>query len=155
MPSDSEHLAVAERNQELINHLLPDIKRFGEWITIVAFYRALHIVEAVFFCDHRDKHGRNHETREDMLKRTPRYQQIYKHYRTLWAASTVARYLEDHSASKTYRSFSEYMSPADVQGLILNHYLKQVEKSAARFLPAPATPVSGDATPGQSGAAAT
>lgn len=148
MPSDSEHLAVAARNQELINHLLPDIHRFGEWITVVAFYRALHIVEAVFFCDHPAKHGRNHETREDMLKRTKRYQQIYKHYRTLWAASTIARYLEDHSTGTTYASFNDYMSPADVQGLILNHYLKQVEKSAAKFLPPPPSPpASGSPTP--------
>jgi len=140
MPSDSEHLAVAERNQELINHLLPEIKRFGEWITVIAFYRALHIVEAVFFRDHPNKHGHNHEGRENILKKTKRYQHIYKNYRVLWAASTVARYLEDHTCGKTYASFNDYLSPADVQGLILNHYLKQVEKSAAAYLPPPQPP---------------
>ena len=66
MPSDSEHLALAARNQELIDHLLPDIRRFGDWITVVAFYRALHLVEAVFFRDHPDKHGRNHESQKQI-----------------------------------------------------------------------------------------
>ncbi len=145
MPSDAEHLAVAERNQQLIDHLLPDISRFGDWITVIAFYRALHLVEAVFFRNHPNKHGHNHESRENMLKRTPRYKHIYKHYRTLWAASTVARYLEDRSSGTTYASFADYLSPADVQGLILNHYLKQVEKSAAAFLPPPPSP--GPSTP--------
>jgi hypothetical protein len=73
MPTDAEHLAVAKRNQNLIDHLLPDIGRFGEWITVIAFYKALHVVEAVFFRDHPATHGRNHETREHLLKTTPRY----------------------------------------------------------------------------------
>src|SRR5207247_2383093 len=119
MPSDLEHLALAEHNRQLLDHLAPDIGRFGDWITVVAFYRAFHLIEAMFFRDHPDKHGRNHETRDNMLKRTKRYHHIYKHYRVLWAASTVARYLEDHSAGKTYPSFNDYLSPADVQALIL------------------------------------
>ena len=57
MPSDSEHLAVAERNLVLINHLLPEINPFGDWLTVIAFYRALHLVEAVFFRNHPNKHG--------------------------------------------------------------------------------------------------
>jgi hypothetical protein len=137
MPTDAEHLAVAKRNQNLIDHLLPDIGRFGEWITVIAFYKALHVVEAVFFRDHPANHGRNHETREHLLKTTPRYQQIYRFYRKLWAASTVARYLEDQSSGAEYKSFDDYLAPNLVQSLILNHYLRQIEQSASRYLPPP------------------
>jgi hypothetical protein len=147
MPSETEHLVVASRNQELINHLIPHIDRFAEWITVIAFYKALHIVEAVFYRTHREKHGRNHESREQMLKTTKRYQQIYRHYRPLWAASTVARYLEDRSRGQEYSSFSDYLKPADVQARILNHYLRQLENSAQAILgtitpPSPPPPAS-------------
>jgi hypothetical protein len=134
MPSAEEHLTVAERNQKLIDHLLPDIEQFAEWITVIAFYKALHIVEAVFYRTHSSKHGRNHEDRERLLKTTNRYKNIYKFYRPLWAASTVARYLEDQSCKKGYKSFSEYLKPSDVEEKILKHYLGQLEKSANKIL---------------------
>jgi hypothetical protein len=130
MPNDSEHLALARRDQELIDHLLPDINRFSEWVVVVAFYKAQQIVEAVFFKTNAAKHGQNHENRERLLKTDRRYQQIYKYYRPLWAASAVARYLEDHSSRKEYRSFHDFMPPDQVQATVINHYLHQIEKSA-------------------------
>lgn len=137
MPTDAEHLAVAKRNQDLINHLLPDINKFGEWVTVIAFYKALHVVEAVFFKDHSAKHGRNHENRERLLKTTKKYQHIYRHYRQLWAASTVARYLEDQTDRTEYKSFDDYLAPDRVQSVILEHHLQQLEKSADKFLSSP------------------
>jgi len=134
MPCDSEHLALAAHNQDLINHLIPSLDRFADWVTVVAFYKAVHIVEAVFFKSHPEKHGRNHENREYLLKATNHYQQIYRFYRPLWSASTVARYLEDHTTRTEYGSFAEYMTPAIVQSRILGHYLVQLEKAAERFL---------------------
>jgi hypothetical protein len=72
---------------------------------------------------------------------------MYRYYRLLWAASTVARYLEDHSTRQEYKSFSEYLKPGDVQAKVLNHWLRQLEKSAEKIL-GPITPPSSAATPG-------
>jgi len=44
-----EHLEKAKRNKEILfNHLLQFIERCPEWITVVAFYSALHFVDAYF-----------------------------------------------------------------------------------------------------------
>src|SRR2546421_1473890 len=102
MPTEASHFLLAAHNQDLIDHLLKDIDQFADWVTTVAFYKAVHLVEAVFSRDPHIKHGRTHEHREQCLKSDRRYSNIYKNYRPLWAASTVARYLEDHSSRQEY-----------------------------------------------------
>jgi hypothetical protein len=138
MPSRESHLLIADRNQKLIEHLRKDIDRFSEWITTVAFYKALHLIEAVFAGDPSIRHGRSHEHRDQCLKSRRHYAQLYKFYRPLWAASTVARYLEDQSRGDEYSSFSEYLSPQQGQSIVLGHYLHQIEQAAAKFLKLPA-----------------
>ncbi|MDP2982350.1 MAG: hypothetical protein Q8O92_03350 [Candidatus Latescibacter sp.] len=133
MPDESVHILLAKHNQDLINHLLENKSQFHDWITIAAFYKALHIVEALFFNDPEIRHGQNHENRDRFLKTNNKYKNIYIHYRPLWAAATIARYLEGPRTS-TVNSFSEYMSPDDVISIILNNHLLQVEKSAQKFL---------------------
>ena len=68
-----------------------------------------------------------------MLKGEPRYQHIYKHYRPLWAASVVARYLENPRGD-SFRSFADYLSPQDVQQKMIGHHLRQIERSVERLL---------------------
>ncbi len=63
MPSTQEHLAIAGRNRTTLEYLLKDPAPHAEWIATVAFYTALHHVEAVFFND-TQSHGHNHENRE-------------------------------------------------------------------------------------------
>jgi len=143
MPSEKAHLAVAQRNQHLIDHLLADPVRFPEWIATAVFYRALHLVEAVFSNDPNVRHARTHEERERILKSSRKYSGIYKHYRPIWSASLIARYLED--SSTTVSSFAEYMSPADVKAQLLDHYLRRIESTVEQLLgysirPTPAAP---------------
>lgn len=136
MPTEAVHIAKANHNQALIERLLPDIDTFSDWITTIAFYKALHIVEAVFANNPRIGHGQNHEARERYLKAGPdrnKYRHIYEHYKPLYDASLVARYLAEGGGD-----FSEYLTSDDVRDLILGHYLHQVEQSACRFLKAPA-----------------
>ncbi|MFH1023462.1 MAG: hypothetical protein V1809_08730 [Planctomycetota bacterium] len=133
MPTEAAHIALAARNQKTIDYLLNDISAHSEWITTIAFYRALHIVEALFSKDPRARHGTSHERRDHLLKSDKRYSHIYKHYRPLWAASVVARYLEDRV--HTYGCFSEYLTPEQIKTEILGHRLCQIEKSAKKLLP--------------------
>jgi hypothetical protein len=47
MPSKEAHLAIAERNQQCIDYLKQDLSHYAEWVTTVAFYKALHLVDAL------------------------------------------------------------------------------------------------------------
>lgn len=134
MPSQAAHLDLAKRNQLLIEHLMIDIGRFPDWVTTVAFYRALHLVEAVFAADPSIKHGGDHGNRLRLLKNDRKYLTIYKAYQPLWAASVVARYLEDRESATEVSSFSKYLTVEQVRATILNHYLRKVESSVEQLL---------------------
>ena len=132
MPSEKVHISIAVHNQRLIDHLLEHKEDYPDWLTTVAFYKAVHIVEAVFYSDDTINHCYSHEERDRILKETNTYRQIYKFYRPLKAASMVARYLEPPSRGQDIRNFSEYLSPGKVVDEILNKCLREIEKSASR-----------------------
>src|SRR5258708_7948386 len=132
MPNKNSHLELAKKNEDTIKYLLSDADNHPEWIATVAFYRALHLVEALFSVNSNvgTQHGSNHEQREKILKSDRRYSHIWKHYRPLWAASMVSRYLKhDAPGHGYYASFCDFMSAQDVKDKILNHRLKQIETS--------------------------
>jgi hypothetical protein len=137
MPSQAAHLALANHNQELIDHLLKDVNRFPDWVTTVAFYRALHLVEAAFAADSDVKHCGDHGTRNEVLKRNRRYSALWKAYQPLWMAANVARYLEDAGGGVEVAAFSKYLSPDQVKSTILHHYLRKVESSVEQLLGKP------------------
>ncbi|MCA9072412.1 MAG: hypothetical protein KDA84_25985, partial [Planctomycetaceae bacterium] len=89
MADYKSHKAMADQCSKTLQYLLKEKEEHPEWICVVAFYRALHLVEVLFTHDNKS-HGNNHESREKLLKHTKRYQQVYKHYRPLWDISTVA-----------------------------------------------------------------
>jgi len=131
MPSKEAHLAQAQRNQEVLDYLLADPAKCAEWIATVAFYEALHLVEALFA--HHGVHSHNHEDRDHRLKSDRRYRHIYKHYRPLWAASIVARYLCQPDG-KAFSTFADYLPPDRIRVQLVDHRLRQVEKSVQRLL---------------------
>lgn len=88
MSHEADHLELANRNHDTLLYLVQGEKRHSEWIATVAFYKAVHIVEAVFHT-HAGKHSNGHDTRIDRLKH-PDYEEIFKAYRPLYAASLVA-----------------------------------------------------------------
>jgi hypothetical protein len=132
MATEADHLALANKNHDLLLHLLQDAARFPEWVTVAAFYKAVQIVEAVFVHQHgRYCHG--HQDRLDALK-TRGYKVLHKHYRALWSASSVARYLYDSNARKGYSCFSDYLSPDNVVRAIVKRRLHGVECEAVGLL---------------------
>jgi len=134
MPNEIEHIQQALHNIRVIDYLRvkPD---FCDWTATVTFYAALHIVEAVFFHNETQsnrRHGHNHETREEILKDTTGYRNMYQHYRPLLSASLIARYLRYSNGKGS--SFQQYMSAEDVEQKLVKHRLAQLIKTAARFL---------------------
>jgi len=132
MSNELSHIDQALHNQTVIDSLALPNSDMWDWVTTIAFYKALHLVEAVFSNDKEIGHGINHENREKWLKTKPKYQQIAKYYRPLWAASMIARYLQDEHG-KFFNCFSDYLPPDKVKSDILNHYLHQVQKASEKF----------------------
>jgi len=134
MPNKEAHLAAALENQKVIDFLCNKIDDHPGWVVTVAFYKALHVVEAMFAeGPSMPGHTDDHKTRNAILK-DKRFSHIWKNYRPLWTASLIARYLRENTNSPTYDIFSSYMPPAIVKNLVLGHYLKQVEKSAGNLM---------------------
>jgi hypothetical protein len=132
MSSETEHLKLALHNIEVLAYLR-DRPDFCDWTATVAFYTAVHVVEAVFFHDRQRigfSHIQNHEERERILKSIKSYQNLYKHYRPLASASVVARYLR----SENQKGLCEYMNHSQVEDTLIKHHLGQLIKTAGRFL---------------------
>ncbi len=139
MPSKDSHVSAAKRNQSTIEYLLRDDAHLG-WAVTVAFYKALHIVEAVLATKQPGcpEHTDDHKSRNKLLKTTIRFQQIWKMYRPLYEASLIARYLRADDNGPTHEVFDTYMPRKVVESMVMNHYLAQIEKSAATLVNDPA-----------------
>lgn len=90
MPSRQEHLRVAHENELLIDQLSLDNPCARGWLSTVAFYAALHYVEAFF--SKSGTHSADHRTRDSNLSRHPETMAIYFEYSELKNLSTRARY---------------------------------------------------------------
>ena len=135
MASESAHVALANRNQATINYLCRELNRHSAWVATIAFYKALHVVEAVFSNDPRITHTSDHESRFATLKSNRKYQNIYRHYSVLSRVSLVARYLGGvDRQGRGVQLFDDYMKPDVVASKVLFHHLKQVENSARQLI---------------------
>ena len=130
MPNSATHVNLAMHNIELAC-MLNNHPKHHDWMATVSFYAALHVVEALYACQSPVFHGQGHERREAALKRDGRYKQIYRHYRRLWNASTIARYLDD--GTRSYETFHDYFSPEEVRTLLMQHHLLSILQSAAKL----------------------
>jgi hypothetical protein len=128
MASEADHIAVANRTQKTIVHLLQDSETHSPWVAITAFYKALHVVEAVFANDRKIGHTSDHTQREARLKSIRKYSNIVQHYLPLNRASLNARYLSGGQA------FDDYMDSETVINRLLKHHLAQVEQTSQKFL---------------------
>ena len=133
MPSKQSHIQAAKSNQITIDYLLKDDAHLA-WAVTVAFYKALHTVEALLANGQEPvEHTDDHKIRNRLLKSNRRYAQIWKMYRPLFEASLIARYLRSDDNAPTYEVFSTYMPRKSVESLVMNHYLVQLERSVCHL----------------------
>jgi hypothetical protein len=123
---------AATENLRALQYLRVKIDDFPQWATTVAFYTALHVIEAVFAHDNR--HTDDHAQRNRLLKTNQRYRHLWQHYRPLWNDSLIARYLKCDETPTTVELFSNYMLPADVEAYHIRHNLHQIILSARRLM---------------------
>jgi hypothetical protein len=129
MPSEADHIVLANENQSAMEDLLGEGARFNGWIATIAFYKALHVVEAVFANQplDRERHSANHATREAKIKR--QFPGMWKPYFRLLSASKVARYMEGNHVS-----FERYMTRSHLLTSHLAGSLADLESRCAILL---------------------
>ena len=139
MPKIEAHEEAATRNQTVLSNLLKNYDTspddFASWVVTVAFYKALHLVEGIFYMDgmlsqeKRPFHSKDHKERNQRLKDIKKFGHIWKNYRPLFEASMVARYLFDPNSGAEQANLNTYLSGNSVYGQFINHHLRQIEKS--------------------------
>ena len=134
MPTLEAHEEAAIRNQTVLDCLLVNYDRspddFANWVITVAFYKALHLVEGIFYMEgNRPLHSKEHKERNQRLKNTKRFEHLWKHYRPLFEASMVARYLYDPSTDTDQTDLNTYLSGNSIRSKFIDHYLRQIEKT--------------------------
>lgn len=141
MAAELDHIDLANRNHDTLVYLVRSGDAHSEWVATIAFYKAVQVVEAVFIT-HLKKHSHGHDDRIADLKR-PIFTGLFTSFRPLYAASLVARYLEDFSSRKCdaipsramrYTSFSQYMPANSVVTRLLKKRLQPLEQNALQFL---------------------
>lgn len=132
----ADHIALANRNQNVLDYLMGDLDRCAEWVATVAFYKALHVVEAIFADDPDVQHTANHRDRLNVMKRDPQYRPLFPTYRVLWQVSLIARYLEHANAGvvQGFARFEDYMPTDDIKSILLDRFLMPFERVAVGML---------------------
>lgn len=133
MATEIDHISLANANHRTLFYLLADGPNHPEWCATVAFYKALHVVEATFAAVQR-KHSTSHRDRIEALTQAP-FDILFTDFKILFNASKIARYLEDSDAGSKYSKFADYMAIEDVRGIIRKR-LYRVEQKALSFLSA-------------------
>ncbi|HEY1065812.1 MAG TPA: hypothetical protein VGE52_06875 [Pirellulales bacterium] len=132
MPTQSEHEAIAAHNELVLRHLLAqDLRFLSSWATTIAFYRALHLVNALLQGDPKSP-GRNppaHTTRNEWIRREPRYHGFAVVYDMLYRASRVARYEKTCPGD-----FNAVFPLRTVERAFAGSYQRQLEREIASLL---------------------
>jgi hypothetical protein len=122
MADSRKHLDQWQHNRAFLGLIPTD---YPDWMVTVSFYVALHAIDALLA---HDGVGRvnSHESRNDVLIKTKRYQQIWKHYQPLHDLSRRIRYLA---------APGDWVPVSEIPKQIWNRYLLPIEKSAGGLKP--------------------
>jgi hypothetical protein len=134
MGKEADHLALANKSQDVLELLLKEPEKHPEWITTVAFYKAVQLIDAACVKAHGSVcHG--HPQRLDRVKTSSHLGSVFAHYRFLWNASVIARYLyEGDAPHKGYSSFTDYMAAKDVEKRVVQKRLLPIEQHVVGLL---------------------
>jgi hypothetical protein len=132
MATETDHVRLANRNHATLGYLMQEADTHPEWVATVAFYKAVHVVEAVFAAN-LGQHSSTHKTRMEALKMA-RFREIHKHFRPLYSASRIARYLEDGATHTSVSTFTSWMPANAVVEKLVRRRLRAVENACLDFL---------------------
>jgi hypothetical protein len=133
MAAFGSHLATVQQNTLLLNKILiPVLNQHPDWVVTVAFYTALHMVEAMFFEDLATQHTSLHIDRNKELQ-THRYSHIWYDYRPLYSISRLARYLEPHPG-KYITCFAAHCPPSKIVTRFIDGHLANVKSKCEHII---------------------
>ncbi len=121
MASSSNHLKQWTHNREFLP-LIPS--QFTDWLVTVAFYTALHAVDALLAEDNVPGIV-SHAARNIVLSRTNRYSFICKRYLPFFDLSQTIRYLAEPG---------RWVPFGKVESDVFGRYLYPIENSVAGLL---------------------
>lgn len=141
MPSAAEHVEVARQNSLTLAALKTASGSHAPWIATVAFYEALHIVDARLFFDGHDPIG--HKDRFLVL-RNQAYQPLWFHFQPLYNTSRIARY-------SSVTAFAQHIKPSEVENRLIRLHLAKIKAIVGPILKVKAVPFywGSPASPGQ------
>lgn len=90
MPDKAQHLNRADGNERLARSLDFDDGLQVDWALVILFYSALHYIDS--FLAGKNKHPKNHESRDIEVENNGTLNPIYNDYRRLKDVSREARY---------------------------------------------------------------
>ena len=93
LPTESEHLARAEKNEkycDLLRSSIQSSETYRDWEIVGLFYSALHYVDA--YLARIPFHPRSHGTRNNLVRMTSELRPIHRSYLTLYDRGRDARY---------------------------------------------------------------
>jgi hypothetical protein len=121
MANPHKHLSQWRHNRELISAIPPT---HPDWIVTIAFYVALHAVDALLEYDNVSG-VHSHDSRNRVLIRTRRYEKIWEHYQPLHDLSRRIRYLADPQL---------WITIDDIPGKVFGGFLYPVERSVHHLI---------------------
>jgi hypothetical protein len=136
MARATDHIHLANKNHEALEHLLGAYDRLPEWVATAAFYKSVQIIDALFV-DLRHRAPSGHPQRLEWLQRDAQLKALYPHFRVLHCASCIARYLSDKESRQSFKSFTEYLKPDDVIEKLLARRLIPLEQTSVPLLSDP------------------
>ena len=86
-----QHLAKAQRNEQLSSELKQLPEQYPEWQIITVFYAAVHLVQA-YLRDKTKLYPQTHEERDRLISSEKALNPIYANYQELKRLSVTARY---------------------------------------------------------------
>jgi len=136
MANPDAHITKANHNIETIALLSQDLTK-KDWIVTVAFYSALHIVDAVLFQTQKGfyKHGISHDMREKIIKSDNRLEKIWTCYRPLLNQSIIARYLQGYRTPPNVAIDFDKTMPDEKLITFIKEKLGGLINSAIKFIP--------------------
>lgn len=123
MPSRSKHENKVQSNQRFLDAIAPTVETAADWVAVVAFYTAVHLVETLRALD--NEHSRDHFERLEYVQKNHR--DIHHPFRSLFDVSKLARY---EANAVFFRQFS----PDRVRAEVLNEWLRSVREYVEAFV---------------------
>lgn len=120
MASSLDHLRQWQHNRDFLA-IIPG--KYPDWVVTVAFYSALHVVDAVLSA--YQVTTVSHESRNLVLSKTNRYLKIRECYLPMYTLSRTIRYLANPQ---------QWVPSEKIETHIFERYLYPIEQSARGLL---------------------